>query len=127
MQNKLMKLLLNKEPTHSTNMLHKELRILKVADIHRHSTLQFVYKCLYGDVNPNFENYFVSRENAHNHNTRYTHNLQKTIIKTEVGRSTTQHTAVTLWNQLPTHTKNAPKDYIFKKITFENMLSKYEA
>ena len=125
MQNKLMKLLLNKEPTYSTDKLHKELRILKVSDIHRKFTLQFIYKCLSGDIITNFVNYFTRRENMHIHDTSYRHKIQKPKIKTEMGRSTTQFTAAKLWNLLPEDIKRCSRDYRFKQRNFTSMLSKY--
>ena len=126
MQNKLMRLLLNKDPTYSTNQLHKELRILKVSDIHRHFTLKFVYKCLSGDVIQNFANYFATRENVHNHNTRYIQHIQRPQIRTELGRSSTHYTAATLWNELPVDIKQSSSDYIFKKKTFNSILTDYD-
>ena len=59
-QNKLMKLLTKKERRYSTNLLHTELDILKVQDIHKHSVLQFVHKCKANKTISNFENYFTT-------------------------------------------------------------------
>ena len=71
-----MKLLLKKEYTYNTDTLHKDLNILKVDDIHRHATLQFVYNCLSGKIITNFDNYFKDRTNVHNHNTRNIKHIQ---------------------------------------------------
>ena len=123
LQNKLMKLLTKRDIQYSTNDLHTELNILKVTDIHRYKTLQFVYNCLTGNQISNFSNYFTIKE--HQFNLRNTKQLHTPKIRTEHGRSTVQHTGATLWNNLPEHIISSKSIHIFKRRLFAQTISEY--
>ena len=125
LQNKLLKILLKKDYMFSTNRLHRELRILKVQDIYRHSTLQFVYKCVNGKIITKFKKYFKKREDIHNHTTRNIHRLETPQINTEVGRSQTNYTGAVMWNNLESYLVASKTENSFKKNIFNNFLTKY--
>ena len=59
--NKLLKILFNMSPFHSTNQLHKELDILKVKDVYKSCVLKFVFLCLNHTPLRMFNNYFQKR------------------------------------------------------------------
>ena len=124
-QNKLMKILTNKEYLYSTNKLHKDLNILKVSDIHRHSILQFVYKCKSGKQVSNFTNYFTTRGSQHTRTLRNNDELHPLTIDSELGRSTVHHIGSTLWNDTDERIKNSDSLNIFKNEIFKNIISSY--
>lgn len=74
MQNKLMKVLTNKDYMYSTNALHKDLKIMKIEDIYKHTTCQFVYNCINKNLPDKFHNYFIYRGTLHGHNTKSVNN-----------------------------------------------------
>ena len=125
MQNKLMKLLLKRDYTYSTNQLHKDLNILKVSDVHRHATLQFVYKCVSGKIIPNFRKYFIDRTNIHDHDTRHIRHIYKPIPNIDAGETTTHYIGATLWNDLTEYIKSAKSIHVFKKRVFNSLINVY--
>ena len=125
LQNKLMKLLTKRDYLEPTNQLHAELNILKVKDIHRHKTLQFVYNCISGNQIATFFNYFSTRETQNQLQLRNRNELNRRAIRTEIGRSTVQHTGATLWNDIPNNVKESNSIHIFKNRLFNELVSKY--
>merc|ERR1712208_120089 len=125
MQNKLLKVLLNKDYRYGTNQLHEELNILNVNDIYKHSTLNFVYKCLNNETLPQFTQYFNYRENIHTHSTRNRQHLTTPQIRTEVGRSLTYYAGAVMWNSIDPLLKSSKSINIFKRETFKLFVSSY--
>ena len=126
LQNKLLRLLLNKNPLYSTDQLHAEMKILKIVDVHKHCTLQFVYKCTTGDQIIKFRDYFTARNEIHSYNTRYNHHLNiPDIPHTELVRSTTHYNGTTLWNELDENIKDSENLNIFKKRVYNSLARNY--
>ena len=124
-QNKLMKLLTRKDRRYSTDQLHLDLDILKVNDIHKLSTLNFVYKCISGDTIPNFVSYFTMRDSMHAHPTSLHHEINKPQVHTETGKLTTHYTGAKFWNDLSHEIKSSENIDIFKRNLKTSMKSKY--
>ena len=125
-QNKLMKVLLKKERQYSTNLLHKNLDILKVHDIHRQSVLQFVHKCKTNKTIPKFSNYFTTRGEHHNLDLRNNEDLDQTFYTREHGRTTVQRIGSVYWNQLPVEIKDLNvSQNVFKGYVFKHYISQY--
>ena len=61
MQNKLLKILYNKDRRYSTNTLHHEFKLLQVKDIHELLLLKFIHNVLNGHPVKRFETYFIKR------------------------------------------------------------------
>ena len=61
MQNKLPKILYNKDRRYSTNILHNELKLLQVKDILEVLLLKFIHTVLNGNPVKRFEAYFIKR------------------------------------------------------------------
>ena len=126
LQNKLLKVLTKKEYRYSTNLLHTDLNILKVEDIHKHALLHFVYKSHVHKNITNFENYFITRGEIHGLNLRNNADLDAVQIRREHGRSTVQRTGSVFWNEISEEVKNSVSENIFKKNLFKELISKYE-
>ena len=62
MQNKLLKLLLKLDYRTSTNLLHHNMTLLKIADFHTVNILSFVNECRAGRYSDIFKNYFTVLE-----------------------------------------------------------------
>ena len=121
-----MKLLTKKEQQYSTNLLHKNLDILKVHDIHRQSVLQFVHKCKTNKIISNFHNYFTTRGEHHNLHLRNNEDLDQTLYTREHGRTTVQRIGSVYWNQLPDAIKVENKSpAVFKASVFNHFISQY--
>ena len=60
-QNKLLKMILQKDMRTSTNLLHSNLHLLKVKDIQQVKLLLFVNSCLQRTVPPVFHDYYNER------------------------------------------------------------------
>ena len=125
LQNKLMKILTKKDYLHSTNLLHTDLDILKVSDIHRHSLLQFVYKCNTNQTIANFINYFPTRGEQHGLNLRNNADLDAAYYNREQGRTTVQRTGAVFWNQLTDNVKHSSSLNIFKNVLFKGYMATY--
>ena len=125
LQNKLMKILTNKNYLHGTNELHSELNILKVTDIYKLATLNFVYTSIQGDTIPKFRNYFTLREDTHEHGTRQRDHITTRKFNTENGRSTTQNMGAMLWNSLGVNERGSKSKNIFKKAIAKQLKAKY--
>ena len=66
MQNKLLKLLLKWDRRTPTDLVHKELSLLKIDDIHIAKVLSFVNECRSCRVPDMFVNYYEIRETGLN-------------------------------------------------------------
>ena len=98
MQNKLLKVLLNKNRRYSTNALHSYVNILNVDDICNSALLNFVYDCIAEDPIDSFTDFFALRQNFHPYNTRQHHDIQQRRPNTQYGKSTTHYKGSDLWN-----------------------------
>ena len=106
LQNKLLKVLLNRPYRYSTNQLHNELDILKINDIFKQEVLNFVY-CQMNNMLPDiFDEYFITFSNIHNivirgHSTQ----LQIPNHKLEIAAHTVKILGASLWNELSSNLK----------------------
>ena len=70
LQNRVLKILFNKDWLTPTKELHKELKVLLVSDIHRLQISKFVYKFFHNTLPPPFADYYKLNSNTHEHHTR---------------------------------------------------------
>ena len=91
-QNKLLKVLLNKNYRYSTNKLHNEMGILKVEDIFEQELCYFVHNYLNNNLPEAFSGYFRPFSEIHSICTRGSNNLNlpKTNKKNREKHSTIQ-------------------------------------
>ena len=106
LQNKLMKVLLNKKYMFPTNQLHTDLNILKIIDIFNLEILIFVFSQFNNLLPEIFDDYYVTFSSLHNIATRG--NTTKFIIPrhyTNMGTWTVKVHGETLWNALSNQLK----------------------
>ena len=106
LQNKLMKVLLNKNYLFSTDQLHTDLKILKIDDILKQEVLIFVF-CQYNNLLPEiFNNYYTTFSNIHTIETR---GSDKQFIipphNSKMGERTFKVYGASLWNKMANHMK----------------------
>ena len=70
LKNRILKTLYNKDWLTPTTLLHKELNLHMVKDIHNLQINKFVYKYLHNELPPPFMHYFTLNRDTHDHNTR---------------------------------------------------------
>ena len=106
MQNRILKILFRKDWYTPTDILHKDLGLLKVCDIFKLKVNQFVHKYKLGQLPKVFDNYFTDNTNIHSHNTRQASNLHLPRAHTNSGQQTIKILGVKLYNDLPNIVKN---------------------
>ena len=124
-QNKLLKVLYQKDYRTGTNELHKELNLLKVDDIYKYLVLQFVYKTVNRLNIDHFSGYFRFREEAHGYNLRNKNYIVKKRVKTNYGKTTTQFNGATLWNEINSEIKAISSMNAFKRAIRGIFMNKY--
>ena len=82
MQNELLKILYNRERRYPTNILHHEVKVLLVKDIHELLLLKFIHTVLNGKQVKRFEHYFRKRNQTHNYAIRHADSIVKDKCKT---------------------------------------------
>ena len=85
LQNRILKILFNKDWFTPTPDLHRELGLLQVKDIFFQSILNFVYKQKNGLLPEIFDDYFKTRNQIHNINTRQANKIDVFKSRTNIG------------------------------------------
>ena len=125
LQNKLLKVLFNKPYRTGTNDLHRELQLLKVNDLYKLRVLNFVYKAVNRESIDQFCNYFPSRVNIHDHNTRQKKQLVVKNVKTNFGKSSVYFQGANLWNTYSQHCESAKTCNSLKRALNNVFLNNY--
>ena len=125
LQNKILKILYNRDWFTPTNILHKELRLLKITDIQKLSTAKFVYKQRKNELPEIFNDYFKSRNQIHSINTRHANHLHLIKVKSKFGSNTMKYRGVKVYNELPNNIINSSTTKSFKKHVTNWYISKY--
>ena len=125
MQNRLLKILYMKDWYTNTNMLHKQLNLLKVEEIAKLFILKFVQKCKMGEVPSIFSKYYKERTEIHSINTRNVKKYEIPRYKTTTyGHRTIRYIGSKLYNMLPIKIKDARTMNLFsaevKKLYIES-------
>ena len=123
LQNKLLKVLLEKERRTPTNELHNTLDILQVNDIFLQEISTFVCNYFQGNLPEGFSEYFLIMD--HNHGTRGNLNsLEIPLCSTELGQKTVKFLGSKTWNKLSSELKAISSPKAFRK-AFKNQILKY--
>ena len=95
-QNNLLKLLLNFDCRMSTNLLHQQLSLLKVVDIHTINVLSVVNECRSGRCPSLFSSYYHVRDAGYE--LRQSECLHVPRARTDIGQSSCKIKGARLWN-----------------------------
>ena len=126
LQNKLVKVLLNRSYRFSTNTLHNDMKILKVDDLYKTEVLSFVYSFINNKLPSVFNNYFKTLRECHAVNTRHSqYMLWDPMIKTKIGRGSIKQKGVQLWNGIDNNLKECSNIKLFRN-AFKNIILEYK-
>ena len=118
LQNKLLKLMLKLNRRTSTNQLHRNLSLFKVADIHTVSVLCFVNNCRAARCPETFCNYYQVRQTERELCNK--DHLDLPWARTDMGLSSCNIKGAILWNE----NFLAVNPYLYKKC-FKTRVTKY--
>ena len=122
LSNKLLKYLLRLDQRTPTDVLHKDLDILKLDDMIKLEILNFVKKCLFENCPDLFKNYF--RYQNHTYTIRDP-KLYVNPSKTNMGSHSLKIKGASLWNSLSSEIKSKAHLKSFKKVLKTHYLSMY--
>ena len=123
LQNKLLKVLLEKKCRTPTNELHNKLDILLVNDLFFQEISTFVYNYLHGNLPEVFVDYYQTIN--HQYGTRGNQNsLKPPQCRTELARKTVKVLGCKVWNDLSQEIRNIKNPKAFRK-AFKNDKLKY--
>ena len=120
MQNRVLKILYGLDWDTSTNLIHKNLDLLKLNDIFKLQILQFVHRFDNGLLPTVFNPYFTRNIDIHAHETRQLNKFHVNKAKTSHGQRTIKVVGAKLYNNTP--------DYITSSKTtskFRSSLKKF--
>jgi len=103
LNNKLIRILQNKPMTSPVLEMYKDYNTLPIAYLHEQQILLFVHKVKYNqNLLPDvFDNYFVTNESVHNHETRSQSKLHMHSINSSFGSRSLRYKGCCLFNKLP--------------------------
>ena len=117
LNNKLLRILLNKPLSTPVIDLYRSLNILPIPLLHEFQVLIFVYKCFYcaNELPGIFRNYFIRNNSIHNHNTRQKSDLHFSTTRSAFGKRNINYRGSKFWNDLPCPLKQSSSLYLFKR------------
>ena len=107
LNNKLLRILLNKKLRTPIMDLYTELNTLPIPLLHEYQLLIFVFKCFFHkNLMPGiFHSYFTVNSSIHSYNTRQCADLHSSSVSTTFGKRNVVYRGSILWNNLPDHFK----------------------
>ena len=114
LQNKLVKVLLNRNYRTPTNEIHDVMEILKVEDNYKLEILSFVHRFIDKKLTSVFNDYYKTLRDCHTVNTRNSkYTLRDPMYKTKIGRNSVKQKGVQFWNGTVNDMKEISKSKIF--------------
>ena len=124
MQNKLLKVILEKSWRHPTEELHSEDNILQVRDLFYQEIASFVNKYFSGDLPDVFLDYY--KYVNHTYGTRGNQNkLVLPLQRTELGKKTVRYKGGEVWNNLCQKQKGIKNSKTFRKSIRDSIIKGY--
>ena len=115
-QKKIIRLMTFKSYLEHTEPIFKELGFLNIFQINDSLTAMFMFRYYHLKNLPEiFENYFVTNNQIHQHNTRNASKLHKATNRTNYVKYTLRNKGIDVWNELEPEFKDIKNYYIFKK------------
>ena len=114
LENKAAKIILDKQPRYSSTKALEELKWTTLTTRRHNHRCTFIYKCMNGLIDFDFE--LAKNEDVHGHNTRHRRDLHLPRAKTNKGKQRPTYQASIDFNNLEHELKNATSLYNFKKL-----------
>ena len=108
-----------------TTPIFKEIKTLKVNDIHTYQTAIFMFKYSANLLPPSFQNFFIHNANIHSYPTRRSSDFHLNNPKTLKAHKSIRHHGPDIWNSLPETLKSRTSLYSFKTYAKKFILSQY--
>ena len=125
-QNKLLKILLNKNYRYSTNRTHNELGVLKISELITQEICTFVCNYLNDNLPEAFSGYFQTFNEVHSYNTRENSTrLQVPTHKHDISANTVKIKGSTIWNNQSPELRSIKNPKTFRK-AFKDTILPYE-
>ena len=124
-QNRILKILFNKDFRTPTLSLHTEINVLMVKDLHKQNVAKFVYQHQNLGLPDVFVNFYENNQSIHDHNTRQANNIHIGPRRTEQGKKMMSYTGAKIWNDLPEYVKNSQTITTFKKHLKKTIVNDY--
>ena len=117
LNNKLLRILLNKKLLTPTAELYFAMNTLPIPVLHEMQLLVFMFKCFYciNELPEIFTNYFTFNTSIHQYSTRLHNSLHVPVCHSKFGSRHTSYRGGKLWNNLPNNLKVNSSLDIFKK------------
>jgi len=127
-QNKLLKILCQRDSRYATVQLHNEVGILKCNDVQEMYTNVFVYKQQRGLLPSVFNQYYIQSSDVSSRCTRQNtrDHLYEPKYRTSGGQKSLKYHGTKLWNSLSEDVKSEPTLSLFKKSIMSKLLAHYE-
>ena len=120
-QKRLIRTMCHANPFDHTNDMFKNLKILKLNDIHKHETMKFIHNEIQNPVAFPFR--FVGQ--IHEVNTRGRNNLRPPRFKSNLSKKFVTYNGCIIWNMIPLSTRNLTNKTTFKIKTKKDLLDLY--
>jgi hypothetical protein len=124
LQNKLLKILCNRDYKSSSSGLHKELNLLNIQQISEFFTLCFVFKQLTNQLPGVFNDFYVLNSDMNERITRQSKHIHVLKYKTNWLKKSLKVQGAKCWNDLPNNVKGCNSLSSFKKACKAYILSK---
>ena len=112
-------------PLMNTNLMYKELKLLKFSEIYDYFLLKFIHFCIYEGGFNFFQRYFSSLLPNHNYETRNIH-INFPVIKLELEKSMPIYNFVSLFNRIPNELLLPQSKLTLKRKYRKYALERYE-
>ena len=118
LNNKLIRILLNKKLDTPIVDLYSEMKILPIPLQHEFNMIVLIFKCIYYKhlVPTVFTNYFNMNNTFHHHFTRNNNDLHTKLFSTNFGKRCSAYHGCKFWNDLPFDLKQFTSINMFKII-----------
>ena len=126
-QNKILRCISHTKIKQSVSPKHKQMKILKLYDIHKMELAKFMFKLKNQLLPENLNSFFVSVSAIHKYNTRINQSdkflpRERTIF----GQQKLEYKGVKIWNNLPNCIKYIPTLSKFSHNLKETILESYQ-
>ena len=111
-----------------TSPLYKNLKILKIEDLHNQQVCAFLHKVYYKTATPIISDYINKHQPSQEHRQRFRNNkfnLHKSKYKLEIPRRSLSYSGVNCWNALTLFQQDIALPWKFRKKLKFNFLEKY--
>jgi hypothetical protein len=117
LNNKLLRILLNKKLSTHVPELYATFNLLSVSNLHEMQMLLFTHKCFHHkNLLPNiFHNYFTLNKSVHQYATRRSSDVHLSSINSKFGQRSSAYRGGTYWNNLPDCLKYPMSLFQFKR------------